>query len=211
MGSKGFIKKWDDLESFFRAMNAEGGYIVMRNYEELFSDFEKGEHQDIDFLCVDRPAFISAGGCAARFKECDLIHRVINVGGRDIPVDVRTVGDGYYDTCWEEEMIKNSRMAMGVIPVPSEEDYFYSLLYHALIQKKKIAEDYKIRLKKMADDLGGDRSTDADTLLAFMKRKGYYFTYPENPKGIFNTQGLPAEMIKPDKKRIFLRKLAALF
>ena len=211
MGNKSYTKQWDDLESFFKAMNAECEYIVMRNYEELFGDFAKGEHQDIDFLCTDRESFIKAGGCAARFKEKDLIHRVISVGGREIPVDVRTVGDGYYDTAWEKHMITTRRIVQDVIPVPEEEDYYYSLLYHAIIQKKKMAEDYKVRLKKMAADLGILGEQDLESLLGYMKGKGYMLTYPENPKGIFNTAGVPEDMIEKDKKRMFMRKLASLF
>ena len=203
-------KEWPDLHSFFRALNEKCEYIVVRNFEDLFGDFTKGGHQDIDFLCSDRELFIEAGGCIPRLKKNDPIHRKVTVGGREIPVDLRTIGDGYYDTRWEQDMIKNRRVVSEVIYAPSAEDYYYSLLYHVLIQKKKTADDYRLRLGKMAEELGLEAAMDKKELIRFMKEKGYLFTYPENPKGIFNHEDLPQEMIEINKKRIFMRKLARL-
>ena len=89
------------------------------------------------------------------------------------------------------------------------ENYYYSLLYHALIQKNKIGDDYKKRLKIMANeiDLNITNPLSLRTLELYMKEKEYKYTYPINPSGIVNFQYVNKEMIEQN----FYRKLQRLF
>ena len=48
----------------------------------------------------------------------------INVSGNSIPVDIRTLGDNYYDRFWQRDMLKRKVFHNQVIPRPSDEDYF---------------------------------------------------------------------------------------
>ena len=67
-------------------------------------------------------------------------------------LDIRCVGDGYYDKPWEEVMIKNRVKTEGIY-VLCKEDYNYSILYHALLQKReRDGAKYNQMLRELFDE-----------------------------------------------------------
>src|SRR3989304_4092278 len=54
----------------------------------------------------------------------------VAIGGRDVSVDIRFVGDCYYCEQWERDMLSR-RVRAGGFFVANNENLFYSLLYHA--------------------------------------------------------------------------------
>jgi len=85
------------------------------------------------------------------------------------------VGDNYYDKHWEKTILKN-RIFKGSFFIPCTEDLKYSLLYHALIHKKNIANDYNLKLSKMGFTLDNYK----DDLQKFMEIKGYEIVEPKD-------------------------------
>ena len=74
------------------------------------------------------------------------------VGGREIEFDIRYLGDGYYPVKWQEAMLRNPCKHIE-IKVLNAENYFYSLLYHALLHKKTISKTYVEKFKTLASEL----------------------------------------------------------
>ena len=66
--------------------------------------------------------------------------------------------------------------------VPQAIDHFYSLIYHAIIQKRIFTEEYRIRLSQMAkvEDIlldNYDEISFINLLESFMIQKGYNYTF----------------------------------
>lgn len=190
---------WNSLSDLFECLNSKANYVILRNFESIEEDCISLEHPDIDILCDDRKSLIELSRSVSRTKNRrDKIHREIWVNGKGIDVDIRCVGDGYYDPAWGQEILNSRHLYRNSFFVPNPENYFYTLLYHALIQKRQISPDYRERLEAMAEnmDLKIESAVSVDTLQAYMKEKGYFFTYPENLNTRTNFSDVDKALIK---------------
>ena len=203
---------WNSLDDFFSCLNGNVSYVVLRNFETLDHDVVSINHPDIDFLCLEREKFLSVSRSFPRGRPNDSVHRFVFISKKKINVDVRCVGDGYYDSNWAKDILKNRILYNDRFFVPSNIDYFYSLLYHVLIQKKIVSEDYIKRLGGMAQAINIPSSSviNLSTLQAYMHKNHYYFTYPESPYTIANFENVDKELIKRDTWRVFKRNIIAL-
>lgn len=98
---------WNRIEEMFEQLHkANFRYIILRNYEEIEADnFYSSGHADIDFLTSNGHQFAKTIGAYPRFAEDDGIHYKVMIAGTEVVIDVRSVGDGYYDIHWEKEML----------------------------------------------------------------------------------------------------------
>lgn len=196
--------KWPSLSDYFNELNKDCSYVILRNYE----DFEDTNHLDIDFLCESREEFIKCCKSISRTNNPDdLIHQQINVDGTLIPIDIRVIGDGYYDSRWEESILNDKVLFNGVY-VPSKEDYLYSLIYHVLIHKNKVSDDYKDKLRRLSSGL--DLDNLSNILNEYMKAKGYKYTYPETVYTTFNTKQVDKNLIEKDFNKKLKRDIYKL-
>ena len=69
--------------------------------------------------------------------------------------------------------------------------FYYSLLYHALIHKKSIANDYK-ELLAIKDN--NDIDTKFIELKTYLDSKEYHFVYPKDYSVYFNDKFFPFKM-----------------
>lgn len=146
--------EWKSVEEFFLNANNSQPYIILRNFEEIGNGIILLEgHEDIDFLCADSKLFIEALGIKQRYWYKDKIHGIVKISGKWVKVDIREVGDRYYDENFEKNMLENRVLNENGYYIPCDEDYFYSLIYHSILQKKAFAKDYEIKLNKMKDAL----------------------------------------------------------
>lgn len=193
IGSNG----WKDIKTLFYVLNSTTRYAVLRNYEDLFNHDSESEHQDIDLLVENYydAAFILNGT-----KKFNRKHRVLNnvkINGKDVLFDLRFLGDNYYDKKFEENILNNRIFINEGIYVPNNKEYFYSLLYHAIIHKIKMADDYKKRLVNMADALKNnvinkDTINDYNILKAeldkYMNENEYSYTEPKDTSVFYNSK-----------------------
>lgn len=127
-------KIWTSIDEIFAALNsAECNYVVMRNFE----CFEQGHvfvngHDDIDLLCDDIKKIKKILDVRKRFLFPMINSYYILFNDLIVHVDIRFVGDGYYDLNWQKDMLKNKILYHNKIYVPDYENYFYSLIYHAM-------------------------------------------------------------------------------
>ena len=179
------------IQDFFRALNqADVKYLVLRNYESLLEpELYVDGHGDIDMLCEDSQQIVRLVGARPLTPDkdglCgDGIHYSIIVDGQPVKLDLRHLGDGYYCTKWEQEML-DRRVGHECFYVMNDEDYFYSLIYHAVLQKRSLGEDYRSRLLNMSRGLGlnvtdGSEREFLRLLQDHMRNNDYRFTYAQD-------------------------------
>lgn len=202
------MKKWNSLEDFFIEMNRMNTrYVVMRNQECLLQKKFLETHEDIDFLCEDIEEFLKVSGCVPRLRMNDDVHSKILLNGIEVPIDIRTIGDGYYDDEWEKEILKSREMFGTLCYIPNEENLFFSLIYHAIIQKKELSNEYEQKIKKMRNIERITRQALLCILEDFMRMKNYKYTFPDNPFGCINFTDVDKTLIKYDIKKQCIRIL----
>ena len=163
-------------------------YLVLRNYENLLrSEMYLDGHGDVDLLCEDSQEIVRLLDAQTDRKDQypykgDGIHYYIYVGEERVSLDLRSVGDGYYCEMWEVNLLKNRILHNGFY-VMDEEAYFYTLIYHAILQKPALSEEYMLRLSEMAKKQGimvPDYSENGfiSILEKYMRKEGYTYTYP---------------------------------
>lgn len=200
-------KNWQSLEELFDAIKNEK-YIVLRNYETLYADVTNAAHPDIDFLCENMELFCKALCAVPKSGKDDGVHYKIFVADKKIDIDLRHLGDGYYDLPWEQELLEHRELFEGGLYVPDHENYFYSLLYHALIQKFEVSADYQMRLAAFDEKFDvSDRLNMVRALESYMREKGYRYTYPKNPRGIFNLKETSKDLVEKNLKKKIRKKI----
>ena len=182
------IKSFSCIEDLFKLLDESGAiYLVLRNYENLLEpEFYVGGHADIDLLCDDSRKIIELEGVLplhpkSKSIKGDGIHYCINVNGQTVSLDLREVGDGYYCEKWEKELLER-RVRQDCLYVMTQEDYFYSLAYHAILQKRQFTDEYRCRLSELADRLGLPiKNATEQSFLAlvenYMRDNEYVFSY----------------------------------
>lgn len=200
LGSKG----WKSLEETFYALNSTVDYAVLRNSEELPSCPASELHGDIDLLTADRKKILLILN-ASSYSSKTHSHKV-RIDNRWITWDIRHVGDNYYCKNWQEDMLKNKIFNPKGFYCLDDENHFFSLVYHALVQKYEIAKDYYGKAQTLFDRLQLEKPTGEHTLpyvfdryfnllRTFMERKGYVFVKPICPRVKYNKIVISLEQI----------------
>lgn len=133
---------WATIYDLFRVLGESLPYVVLRNFERMDEELVSTEHCDIDLLVSDYHQARSVIGARRVFAPKYRVHTVANIGGRDIYFDLRSVGDNYLPRVWQLLILNNRVRHKDNFYIPEDEDYFYSLIYHALINKDRIAANY---------------------------------------------------------------------
>ena len=190
-GSRG----WDGFGDLFEALDYSVRYVVLRNFEALPADHRVGAHTGVDILTDDlresirvlhaRPELGQVSTRGGRF--------FVDVGGERVRFALWPVEGGYLDARWAESVLDRRVMQRGVF-VPAPLDYFETLAYHAVYQKRKWQDEYRRRLSEMAANLGIagweedqlDRDRAHAALKPLMESHGYEVTVPRDTSAFFN-------------------------
>lgn len=173
-------KDIQDIQAVFENLPADCEYLIMRNWEGFYDDILIEGHNDIDVLCANqksRDMLVSA--FTAKKLTLDGFHFSFIHRGMEVTLDTRIVGDGYYDINSQRSMLKNRVKNPLGFYVMSDEDYFYSLAYHAIYQKKAgLSEEYRERLAEMKPECKDYQQADYINLLhEYMLQHGYFYTH----------------------------------
>lgn len=199
------MKNWSSLNEFFHSINRDVCYVILRNYEDIKEDDVLGKDTDIDILCSDVSKFVmSAGSIPISSKKSYRSHHKIFVKNQIVNIDIKYIGDGYYDKNWEEDILNSRVLYKNMYYIPSDENSFYSLLYHSLIHKEYSNNQYFTMLNKLAKSLGNHHmpSFDINSLIVYMKKNGYYFEYPADSLTTFNFAGVDPSMINNENRHL---------
>lgn len=180
------LTKTGILYELSELVNRSQDYVILRNHEELSNGTLLLEgHEDIDLLVDNAKSFYQHNKIKRRYWYQDYIHGEIFIDNQKIKMDIRQIGDGYYDKAWEQNMLLEKIMDKSGFYTMNSENYFYSLIYHAILQKKHFSEDYRMRLIEMSACFLPSKKTAEftekdwiDSLEDWMLKKGYKATYP---------------------------------
>lgn len=181
---------WQNLEEAFYVLNNTVPYVILRNYEMLPREFDPSKHGDIDILTENPLNAALLLNAQKIFREKYRVHYQTMVAGRPVRWDIRFLGDDYYCHAWEKEILDKRRLRKGIY-IPDAENAFYSLVYHALFHKSKIAEDYYDKTARLLDEAGLTKDAAAidvpcpfdayfSLLQKFMREKNYCFLEPQD-------------------------------
>lgn len=190
---------WNNYNELFEILNLTSNYLVQRGFETLPKN---NPELDIDFLTDNYQRLASAIGGIQ--KKNQPYKASIKVGEEKISLDIRFTGDKYYDTAWSKNMLERKIIRNSVF-VPREDDYFFSLLFHAKVQKPTVKGKYRPILQDLAAHLEFDWFTFEmleDNVLSGRILKGYYEAsgyYYENPidKGVYKNKELTSLLPTP--------------
>lgn len=208
-------KIWKSIDEIFNALNLAGcNYIVMRNFECFKSGqvFVNG-HDDIDLLCDDIKKVQKVLDTRHRYLFPTVNSYYIQYNDLIVHVDIRFIGDGYYDTLWQKEMLKKKVLFNKNIYVIDSYNYFYSLIYHAILQKRFLTEEYLDKLLQMAYTMKLTCTSEKDLmreLFIFMKKKHYKVTITKDPAIILNFKNIKKTDISMNYFWLFKRKILDL-
>lgn len=189
------VNGYDNIKQFFYVLNNSVKYVVLRNHECLPEQFTVAGHGDIDLL-VENKNYIKYLTLAHDvYKIPYRVYHTIRINGEDIPFDFRHVGDNYYDIEWEKNILENREFLPKGFYTPNAQDQFYSLLYHAFIQKPSVADDYIKKLMSYSEKIGIKYSTakkdEAIKLLdSFLEEMEYEFVRPSDKTVFYNNDSL---------------------
>lgn len=180
--------KYNSIKEFFIYLNENCKYLVLRNWDDVFNEKVYGDtHEDIDILCEDIESFKKLTNAHNLHKRIDRDNYVVTIGDMIVRFDVRHIGDEYYPKEWQQMMLER-RNKSGDIFVPEKEDYLYSLIYHALLQKRSMSDEYRFKIFNLLDEEVLDRTNTEryllDKLKVFIKNHGYVVNIPTDP-GVF--------------------------
>lgn len=183
---------WNNLEELFFALDNTIDYVILRNFESIPKSYQVEGHGDIDLLVEDINYIKYLTGAKNIFPNTpNRVYHEIEFLDRKVPFDFRFIGDDYYDKKWELNILKNKVYDKKGFYKPSQVDHFYSLLYHAYVQKPNIAEDYKVKLKEFSKKLSINYNPSNDESVVellnhFMTTNSYNYTIPIDSTVFFN-------------------------
>ena len=177
---------WNSLEEVFYILNNTVNYVVLRNFEELPHRFDPSIHGDIDLLTDNHAKLLLILNPPGVSRRHTPIGVTVNVGGQQVKWDIRHVGDDYYCRQWEQDMMQDRVLNSENVYVMNNEHHFYSLVYHALLHKKRIATDYYTKTERLVNSLPLAPPQESfphifdyyfDLLGKFMQRRNYEFCF----------------------------------
>ena len=130
-------------------------YLILRNRVK--------ENEDIDILTNDFFLFKRISDCHSyKLKNLNFISNsgdpveengikvsnYIKVNNSKVFLDIRYVGDNYFDINWQKNII-NKRKSFSDYYIVDKENKLYSLIYHIVFHKGYIDKKYLVELKKL--------------------------------------------------------------
>lgn len=188
------VNGYRDIQQFFYVLNNTIRYCVLRNHEPIPEQYTVEGHGDIDFLVENKNYIAYLTLARPVFPQKYRVYHFVKIGGSEIPMDFRAVGDGYYDAPWERDILETRVLSKGLFYIPNPENQFYSLLYHAYVQKNEVKQDYLPKLEKYGGDLdivfNKEKKPAFELLDKFMRKHEYEYTIPNDRSVIFNLENL---------------------
>lgn len=185
---------YQSISDLFYVLNNSLQYVVLRNHEVLPNEYTVEGHGDIDLLVENKNYAAYLTLARPVFKEPYRVYHIINIAGKEVPFDFRYVQDNYYSPKWEQDILKTRVLQKGLYYTPSPEHQFYTLLYHAYIQKWEVKVDYIPKLTDYGKQIGVDYSHSVDLAIEllddFMLSNRYEYIRPNDKSVLYNQKNL---------------------
>lgn len=182
---------WKSFEELFQVLKYGTDYLVSRNYEYLPNSFF-GNDKDVDIICSNYYDFVAMANVD---YQSDKLRDYVEVENKKVIFDIRGVESNYLDPKWIKNILASKLINKSDIFIPRDDEHFFSLIYHACVQKIEIKEKYKPELLRLAKKLNLDFFTEdvfvnkekqAKIIEGFMKANGYKLTKPKDVRVFIN-------------------------
>tara|TARA_B110000003_G_scaffold2302_2_gene2420 strand:- start:1106 stop:2269 length:1164 start_codon:yes stop_codon:yes gene_type:complete len=188
MGANG----WSSFDELFNILNLTTNYIVLRNFDNLEEQLTSN-HPDVDILTSNKSLTKNVLNAVETKRKSYRVQHSVLIENKEINFDLRYVGDNYYDKSWEIDLLQNKIKHAKGFYIPDNLNLFYSLIYHSLIHKKHISEDYLKEFLNLSDRLNLDiKACDLndicllDILISYMHKHKYDIVEPHDISVFFN-------------------------
>lgn len=181
--------KWNNVTDIFYALNNCTNYAILRNFEALPNEIYEKDHNDIDIICDSLEEVKYILNAEPVHKEQYRVQYKVKVDNRIAFFDLRSIGDNYYYTPMEQKILSERIYNDKGFYTLNQENYFYSLLYHAIIQKLDFTKDYKeklIQMKVEKIDLEMSLEDYIQILKKWMIKNEFIIVRPIDKSVIFN-------------------------
>ncbi len=162
---------WKDLSELFYVLSNTVDYVVLRGKDELLQNKFTNEHRDIDILTSD---YLNAKYVINGTSSCNKYrpHERVMIDGYDYYLDLWQTQKNYFDPDWCKNMM-NTRVRMGNYYFLDSTNEFYVLLYHCLIYKNNIADDYKTFIEERLSAMNNRNADLYELLIDFLTSHKY--------------------------------------
>lgn len=177
---------WDSFDQLFTFLSKAVVWCLLRNYEYHLEGTFWERDKDLDILSPKLDLLISACNAVPRYGGISSYRTTVE--GRCLNLDLRYIGDKYYDPAWTIDILRTRVLEKSNIYRPSDDHYLYMLIYHALLQKSHFSEHYQSRIESLLSDLNIPWKTESlgvsdfrefllKTLDSFLQQNNYVYTY----------------------------------
>lgn len=180
---------WQSSDELFEHLLPSVDYVALRNFESL-PDIELYPGADLDVLVRNAENFAAVANAPVSVERYGKFACDVKIGRDSLKFDVRCIGDGYYDPRWQDAILRDARLHMQSVPVPSAEDHFFGLLYHVKLHKKNVSEQYVKKISDLAIGMGlknfnyesvVNDGESAKLIAGYLCCKNYERTTPKDP------------------------------
>jgi|Laugrespbdmm15sd_2_1035082.scaffolds.fasta_scaffold31160_2 hypothetical protein len=183
--------KYKDINEVFDTLNETSTlqWIITHNFDSFDDD------DDIDFLTNDYYKFMNIldtteepkGGFPNSISDGGTsVRNFIFINNKKKPIDIRYVGDNFYDTNFQIKILETREKHVEGFYVPTFNLHLYSLIYHAIIHKQNISSRYVEVFKNYGlKDSEISRANLKEKLDEFMVKYNYKYVKPEPSVGYF--------------------------
>ncbi len=190
-----YFSGFANLRELFALLNLCSQYVVLRNYEGLPEQFVVGSHGDIDLLVESLDEVVALLGLEKESESPVRVRYYVALdSGELVYFDLRSPEDGYYDAAWSQRILQRRCLSERGFYVPDAESFCFALMYHALIHKAYVAEDYLPKLQagyaRLFPELELPAQAMPDILDGYMLENGFTYTQPQDPSVYFNEQNI---------------------
>jgi len=182
---------YKNFEELLKLMNQTCNYVILRNFEKYPEEYYNPIHNDIDLLVENLEHVRKMTNSKPSLKQKYRVRDEIVIDNKVVYFDLRHIGDDYYSEEFQKKILSNKIFYKDLMYIPSNEDYFYSLIYHALIHKKEIKDDYWKRINDFRGVLKSDKEELSKLLNKYMKKNEYLFTEPKDLSVYYNLEFTP--------------------
>ncbi len=184
----GYIKKiesdlvgqngWNDFKQLLYVLNGTVNYLILRNFEGMPDKFD---YNDVDLLAEDVKIRYILDGNFSLYGD-NISRLKMKAGDKMLEFDFRYLRNQHYmDEKWLKDILNRRVLHANGFYVPCREDYFYSLLYHAIFHKGIISDKSKKRLDDLVQDLN-IRDVNEQTFSDFDESKNFLKKYMKKMK-----------------------------
>ena len=181
---------WNSFEDVFKILNLLTSYVILRNFEDIENELTV-LHPDVDLLVKNKQYVIDLLNAKPTTKKQYRVQYNVIINDKKINFDLRHIGDNYYCQKWEEDILR-CRVKEDYYYRPDDINYFYSLLYHALLHKHCLTEDYIEKLinlfKSKIFETDFKENNRLDCLNRFMHENNYNYSEPEDLSVFWNSK-----------------------